>query len=165
MELTGDHRSIRSKSVLLRDAMAFYSLLLNFCPLAPPCLRSHWSRLGCVPQGWSQVSWRSESKMHIECVITCWFLRHPSFVRSSSILNTIFHSFPIFTLWSSHVILHNGSHLSHSPLPGMIHGVWLSTRQGRSSIQTILVLVKDGEKAKNILRIKNTNGDKKLNQL
>jgi hypothetical protein len=27
----------------------------------------------------------------------------------------------------------------------MVHGVQLSTRQGRSSIQTILVLVKDSE--------------------
>ena len=145
MELTGDHKSIRSKSVLLLDAVAFYSLLLKFCFLAPPGLRSHWSRLGCVPQGWSQVSWWSARKMYIECVITCWFLRYPSFVRSSSILNTIFHSLPIFTLCSSHVFLHNGTHLSHSPSPRMIHGVQLSTRQGRSSIQTILVLVKDGE--------------------
>ena len=102
---------------------SLYSLLLNFCSLLLLVLWSHWSRLGCVPQGWSQVSWWSARKMYVECAITCWFLRHPSFVRSSSILNTVFHSFPIFPLSSSHVILHNGIHLSHSPSPRMIHGV------------------------------------------
>ena len=53
-----------------------YSLLLNFCPLALACPFSHWSRLGCVPQAWSKNSWWSARKMYIECMITCWFLRH-----------------------------------------------------------------------------------------
>ena len=100
-----------------------YSLLLNFCPLAPACPFSHWPRLGCVPQAWNKNSWWSARKMYIECMITCWFLRHPSFVMSSCIRNTIFHSLPIFALSSSHVILHDGIHLSHSPSPRMTHGV------------------------------------------
>ena len=94
--------------------------------LLPPCSCcpfSHWPRLGCVPQAWNKNSWWSARKMYIECMITCWFLRHLSYVRSSSILNTIFHSFPIFALSSSHVILHDGIHLSHSPSPRMTHGV------------------------------------------
>lgn len=31
-----DHRSVRSKSVLLLEGVAFYSLLLNFWPFVPP---------------------------------------------------------------------------------------------------------------------------------
>ena len=92
-------------------------------PLLPIALWSHWSRLSCVPQGWSQVSWWSARKLYIECMITCWFLRHHSFVRASSFLNTIFLSFPIFSLSSSHVLLHDRIHLSHSPSPKIIHKV------------------------------------------
>lgn len=74
----------------------------------------------------------------------CWFLKHPSFVGSSSILNTIFHSFSLFTLFSPHVILHDDIHLSHSPYPRKTHRMQLSPRQ--SSSQTRFnIWVKDGE--------------------